>query len=851
MNKLMLIDGNSLLHRAFYAMPLLSTKDGQYTNAVYGFMNMFYSALQQVSPTHVAVAFDRREPTFRHRAFSEYKAGRKETPAELGPQFSLLREVLEEMHVSTIDLAGYEADDLIGTLSRISDESGGECVILSGDKDNLQLVSPLTTVWITKKGISQTEKYTPEHLMESMGLSPAQIIDLKALAGDSSDNIPGIAGVGEKTALRLIAEYGSVQQILDNAGNIKGKLGEKVAASKEIALLSKDLATINRQVPITFTLDDCIYQPLNTEALHKLFASLEFKSLLAKLPKVAQPTAPIQSFAPAQTDDILDEAALSTLKQRFQGDTIAICMDMGDTTSYVYLAENQTQQVRIPLSLTFAFEGFTPDILLPVLRELIVGKKVISYDIKQLMHELECTDITPEGDIMVAQYLLDCIKGSYPLQDILAQYEVASGACAIVHIHNQQCDQLAQAEMTALYRDMELPLIKVLYCMEISGFTVNRNMLLELGDTYAKKLSALSDQIFTLAGETFNINSPKQLGEILFERLGLPHGRKTKTGYSTDVEVLQRLQDDHAIIEPVMEYRQLQKLKSTYIDALVGILDASERVHSSFNQTITATGRISSTDPNLQNIPVRYELGRIIRKAFVPQEGYVLLDGDYSQIELRVLAHMSGDQALIAAFQQGEDIHTATAASVFGVPLSLVTVEQRSAAKAVNFGIVYGISDFGLARNIGVPVYVAAQYIKDYFEQYPQVQEFMERCKAEAKLSGYAITMLGRRRPCPELQSANYNTRSFGERVAMNTPVQGTAADIIKLAMIRVFNTLQAKGMKTRLILQVHDELILEAPLAEVEQAKALLKECMESCYTLHVPLLVEVNAGMSWFDTK
>ncbi len=810
MIKLMLIDGNSLLNRAFYAMPLLTAADGRYTNAVYGFTNMLWSAIEQIAPTHIAVAFDRREPTFRHREYADYKAGRKPMPPELVPQFPLLREVLEVMRIPSVDTAGYEADDIIGTLSRICEEGNGECVVLSGDKDTLQLVSDKTTVWITRKGISQTEKFTPQYLKESMGLTPEQIIDYKALAGDSSDNIPGISSVGEKTALKLLESYKTAEGVLDNAKNIGGKLGQRIEAQREQALLSKRLATIDRSVPLDFTMRDCIYLPADTGVLRREFELLGFRSLLARLPQMQQ------------------EEKRQETREFAKPETINLSGSQGLKEALEDLAKHRQDADKNEVYFIIS-----PD------KETGQRLAYISFDEKRQL----C--------IPVCENLLDCLKGDYPLEGILEKYGLEAGACQTAYIAARQQEALKEQGMLELYKNIELPLIGVLYSMEESGFTVDVSVLRTLGAAFGEEMEALSAQIYDMAGETFNINSTKQLGEILFEKLGLPHGRKTKTGYSTGIEVLQALAEDHPIIPAIMEYRKLQKLKSTYIDGMLPLPDATGRVHSSFNQTVTATGRISSTEPNLQNIPVRTEIGREIRRAFVAREGCVLVDGDYSQIELRVLADMSGDEGLRRAFCSGEDVHTATAASVFGVKKEEVTRRQRSEAKAVNFGIVYGISDFGLARNIGVPVKVAAQYIADYFAKYPGVKAFMDRCRAEAKLNGYAVTMMGRRRPCPELSSSNYNTRTFGERVAMNTPVQGSAADIIKLAMVKVKQELQKRNMNTKLILQVHDELILEAPIEEKEAAQQLLKECMEQCCSLSVPLPVECSSGQNWFETK
>lgn len=843
MEKFLLVDGNSLLNRAFYALPVLSTASGEYTNAVYGFFNMLFSMLDRLEPGYAAVAFDRKEPTFRHKQFAEYKAGRKPMPDELIPQFPLLKSALEEINMPFIEMPGYEADDLLGTLSLMGENSGLECCVLSGDKDVLQLVSDRTTVFLTKKGISELETYTPAFLMEKMGLEPGQIVDLKALMGDSSDNIPGIPGIGEKTALKLLGEYKNVDNLLAHADEIKGKLGEKIAAGRENALLSRQLATIDRNVPIEGGAQQFKFERADEKTLRALFTRLEFKSLLKKLPAGEEE---INKNKQSEIVQLLPEE-LPPL-----GEKIAVYWSL-DETGGLYITDDGQKEYYIKVCDGMLDEGVSPQSALEALSGLFNGRKLIGFDVKALMHALndyKCPLPEEYEDAVLAWYLLEPLKNDYPIEALTEKY--ASGkACAVWAAFEDMLSRLEREGAGALYREIELPLLRVLFDMELIGFRADADVLRELSVEYTGRLNSLSARIFEMAGESFNINSTKQLGSVLFEKLGLPHGRKTKTGYSTDIDVLENLREQHEIIPLIMEYRQIQKIKSTYTDGLLALIQPEGRIHTTFKQTVTATGRISSVEPNLQNIPVRTDEGRNIRRAFIPAEGCVLLDGDYSQIELRVLAHLSGDEHLIKAFNEDEDIHTSTAARVFNVPVGEVDAQMRRAAKAVNFGIIYGISDFGLASNIGVSRRQAGEYIKEYFQSYPKIKEFMDRCVSTAKEKGYAQTIMGRRRPMPELTSSNYNTRTFGERAAMNMPVQGSAADIIKAAMIKTAQALKDKNLKSRLILQVHDELIIEAPEGEAEEAGLLLKECMENVLKLSVPLKVEVKAGKSWYETK
>ena len=832
--KTLLIDGNSLIHRAFYALPLLSAQDGTYTNAVYGFLKMFYRVADEYQPDCIVCAFDVKQPTFRHKRYAEYKAGRKKMPEELVPQLPLLKEILTDLGVRCVEAPGFEADDIIGTYSRLSDEVGGRCVILTGDRDSLQLISESTTVWLTKKGITEVEKLTPEGLKDAYGLTPAQICDLKGLMGDSSDNIPGIAGVGEKTALSLLEKYRSVEGVLENAAEITGKLGEKIRAGGAAAAESKYLATIVRDVDVP-PLAECAYAPPDSERTAEIFARYEFKSLLERTGKtearLSFTTKPFEEFT-------------------FAGDTLAVFITQQEIT----LCPGGQVQYVLPLAVDLLSGGMEKEAAAALLQPFLENPKIrkIFFDSKQAMHFFPYPIAGISGDVMLAEYLIDAGNEDLSFARIAEKYHTAPGAAALCHIFSLQQKELEKKQLSALYRDIELPLARVLFSMEKTGFFVDADILRTLGAEFSQRLNELSAEIFTLSGrESFNINSPKQLGEVLFQDLGLPARRKTKTGYSTDNDVLEQL--EHPIIQPIIEYRQAQKLKSTYVDGMYPLISPKTgRIHSTFNQAVTATGRISSTEPNLQNIPVRTAYGKNIRRAFrAEKDDFLLVNADYSQIELRILAHLSGDETLIRAFLNNEDIHARTAAEVFGTALSDVTPQQRSAAKAVNFGIVYGISDFGLAKNTGVTRKEAAAFIEKYFLKYPKVRKYMDACVQKAKEKGFVTTILGRRREIPQLRAQNHNVRAFGERVAMNAPIQGSAADIIKLALLHVQEGLESSDIDGKLILQVHDELILEVRQKDAQRAAALLKERMEAAAALTVPLVAEANIGRTWFELK
>lgn len=855
--KVLLIDGNSLINRAFFALPPLTAADGRYTNGVYGFLTMFFKGLEEYKPTHILVAFDMKAPTFRHTQYEAYKAGRKAMPEELVPQIPLLKEVLDTLQVPWLGMEGYEADDLLGTYSRMAEEQGGQCVILTGDKDALQLIDGQTAVWLTKKGISETARYDIQALEDQYALRPGQIVDLKGLMGDASDNIPGVAGVGEKTALKLLAEYGTVENLYDHVENISGKLGEKLVAARKDAFLSKTLATIDRRVPVAKTLEDCRYQPGDTGKIRALFEELSFKSLVNRLPapdNTSQPT-PAPRTA-VERIYAMEEAALGEGLQKMQAAKQGAVYLSPSELSFTSEGE---KEYFIPLAHDLLTEGRTLPDALSAVKAILENPGIdkIFYDAKGFSHECFDQQLPVAGikeDIMLAEYLLDAGNTDFSMERLCLKYSTPVSAAGVWAIARYQQAAMEEKGVWNLYKTVELPLLSVLFDMEITGFYVDKAVLQELGAEFSAKIESLRGEIYALSGvENFNINSPKQLGEVLFEKLGLPKGRKTKTGYSTDNDVLEQLASKHPAVPLVIDFRQAQKFKSTYIDGLLGLIsEKTGRIHTTFHQTVAATGRISSKEPNLQNIPVRTPYGRNIRKAFVARDAdHVLVDADYSQIELRILAHLSEDPTLIDAFLRGEDIHTRTAAEVFGIPVAEVLPAQRSAAKAVNFGIVYGISDFGLAQNISVSRKQAGEYIEKYFARYSHVKAFMDGCVAQAKAQGYVTTMLGRRRDIPEIRSGNYNTRSFGERVAMNTPVQGSAADIIKLAMLRVHEGLREAGLRAKLILQVHDELILEAHREDAEASAQLLARMMEQVVQMKVPLLVETKIGRSWYDTK
>lgn len=843
----LLVDGYSLIHRGFHALPLLSS-GGVYTNAVQGFFSMLFKAMTDYQPDYLCVMMDMHAPTFRHAMYEEYKGTRKPTPEELRPQFDVVREILKAMDVRVCELEGYEADDLLGTAARMAGQQDIDAYILTGDRDSLQLAGGNTRIILTKTGISESLLLDAQGVEENYGYSPAQVPDMKGLMGDSSDNIPGIAGIGEKTALKLIKEYGSLDGVLEHADEVKGKLGEKLRGGKEDALLSRDLGTIRTSAPLKLNFADC-----TTEHMTQAFPVLEKYQLTrlaqalrtlagASAQKSAGETEPITR---GEASEAVTEKEISAwLDKHAQGEKFFL---LG--TDDVTVCAEDGSLLRCPLQRDLLGGGLYEDQILRAMRPALESASWVVHGAKAL-------------DKMLAGFALplpkiahDTLLGAYLLSPNQKSYDLAPDADAhtVRELCASQRAKLEEQGMTKLLVEMEQPLTSVLFSMEREGFGVDAAVLERLGEKWRAELGECRAQIYQLTGvEGFNILSPKQLGEVLFDRLGLPAQKKGKAGArSTDAEVLEGLLPYHPAIEPILQYRQLSKLMGTYVDGLLKLIDPNGRVHTTFDQTSTLTGRISSLEPNLQNIPVRTEQGREIRRAFVAGEGKILLDADYSQIELRVLAHLSGDPAMRDAFVKGQDIHARTAAEIGGIAIEQVTPEQRRAAKAVNFGIVYGISGFGLAKNAGVSRKEADAFIEKYFERYPQVHAYMSEMVRRGYELGYTETLFGRRRALPELQSQNRNIRNFGERAAMNTPVQGTAADIIKLAMVRVQDALQKGGLASKLILQVHDELVVEAPLQEADKVSALLRDAMENVVTLSVPLIAEVSRGRSWFEAK
>lgn len=881
--KFMILDGNSLMYRAFYAIPLLTTSEGIFTNAVYGFVNMLLKVIADEQPQCVAVAFDKGRLTFRTEQFDQYKGHRKPTPEELRPQFALAREVLAAMNIPVYELEGYEADDLIGTVTALAEKAGYHNLIVTGDRDTLQLISPDTEVILTRKGISEVEKYGLQKVNERYGLTPAQIIDLKGLMGDSSDNIPGVPGIGEKTALKLLWEFGSIDNIYENLEALSPKLRVKLQANRDKAFLSRQLASIVRDVPYEVELSHCQYGEPDYEALLALFRKLEFRTLIKSFTEKIKAAGPVADTSdageniPCEYRQLSLEAGLEKLAEELDGGELGIYYELSnpdpmlaELTGFSWSAERgKAYYTGIAAGDQTSLFGESENVSqLAAMVGARSGLKKYCHDGKKLLVALDRYGIRWEGidqDTMLAAYLLNPTAQGQDLADLSAKYlgrnyipaAGALDACAradiIAGIQKVLTGKLAENDMVRLYQDVELPLVRILADMEIAGVKADLGQLEEISRELDGKLALITSEIYSLAGEEFNINSTKQLGYIFFEKLNLPVIKKTKTGYSTDVEVLEKLAEEHEIVAKILEYRQLAKLKSTYVDGLAGLVNPrTGKVHTTFNQAVTATGRLSSTEPNLQNIPIRLEEGRRIRRVFVPsQPGYMLVSADYSQIELRVLAHISGDENFIRAFREGEDIHTHTASEVFGVPDAEVTREMRDRAKAVNFGIVYGISDFGLARNIKVTRKEARSYIDGYFLRYPGIKAYMKEIVALAREQGFVSTILNRRRYLPDIFSPNYNIRSFGERTAINTPIQGSAADIIKLAMVRTARELGEKGLKTKMILQVHDELIFEVPEDELEIVIPLVRESMENAVTLEVPLVVEMKKGYNWYDME
>ncbi len=885
--KLLAIDGNSLLNRAFYGIRPLSTREGFPTNAIYGFLTILQRMVEETGPDALCVCFDRREPTFRHLAYEGYKAQRSAMPEELAIQIPKVKEVLDAMNIPRFELSGWEADDLLGTIARRSEEAGYSCLIATGDKDALQLITPKTYVYLvsTRMGKTTTREVDPGKFREEYGFSPKAIVDLKALMGDSSDNIPGVRGVGEKTAMALIQETGSLKALYDNLDSLELKPAvlKKLTEGKEDAFFSQDLATIRCDAPMDFSPQDTLRKPVNQSALLKLFTELEFHRLIESMGlRALQGDAPAQeekSFVATCTmEEVTTRARLLELAQLWENEPHVAVL----TLPYLEGVAIQWQQ---ELALLFQEDCEAYDEALGIIFSPKIRK--ISHETKELMGTLLDRGLSPEGflfDTAIAAYLLAPTDGSYDLDRLAETYyprdfsgkakekrplyleenafsplglrEAAMASFAahctlIAALYDTLRPRLEELGLWELYETMEAPLCLVLVQMERAGFLVDRKALEDFGETLKARILALQSRIHELAGEEFNVNSTQQLGVILFEKLKLPTVKKTKTGHSTNIEVLERLQGMHPIIDAIMEYRQLTKLNSTYVEGLSKVIASDGRIHTSFQNTVTATGRLSSTEPNLQNIPVRTPLGAQIRHMFVAGAGNVLVDADYSQIELRLLAHMAGDQEMQRAFREGRDIHTSTAAQVFGVDPQAVSPEMRRRAKAVNFGIVYGMSEFSLAQDIGVSRKEAGEYMEKYFETFSGVRAYMQNIVKEAREAGYVKTLFGRRRWLPELSSSNFNLRAFGERVALNMPIQGTAADVMKLAMIRVHRALKEEGLEAKLVLQVHDELIVECPEREAQQVKTLLAREMEGAASFAVPLLAEAAVGKSWGEAK
>ena len=857
MEKMVLLDGYSLMYRAYHALQTpMSAPDGTPTNAVHGFVMMLLKVIGEERPDGLAVAFDMHAPTFRKEIFDGYKATRKPMPDDLRAQDPIIRELIARMEIPILECPGYEADDILGTVSKACEEAGRQVLLVTGDRDSFQLSGEHTTILYTRKGISDTCRVTPEYVRETYGVEPKQLIDVKSLMGDASDNIPGVTGVGEKTALRLIQTYGSLEETLANAETKeKGKLREKLLTGAEQARMSRSLAEIVRSAPVEMDFDGWKLGKLSggiprLKELGMNMAAKKLGEVAAELCPDAVELGPVQEAPKAKVERL---QSLDELRARCEGaeELDWAALHLGAELSLSAPGMN----VALPLGGDLLSAGVSDaeavEAALPLLKR---ASRVELWNVKALPLAADSLEGSA-FDVMLAAYVLSPQHRSFAA-DALCEDEGVAGfaVCPAEAIHRlavQQDEQLRARDLDGVFRDIEMPLAFVLRDMEREGFLVDAEALRQLGVSFDGTIARLTDEIAELAGERINLNSPKQLGEMLFERMGLPAPKKTRTGYSTSAEVLEELAAEHPVCAKILEYRKYSKLRSTYIDSLIQLRDDAGRVHTHFDQVGTATGRLSSSEPNLQNIPVRTELGREIRGAFIARPGHVLVDADYSQIELRVLAHISGDATMIDAFRKGEDIHARTAAEVYGVPFDQVTHQMRSASKAVNFGIVYGISDFALAKNIGVSRREARDFINRYFERYPGVKAYMEQSVQDARERGYAVTLMGRRRYLPELASSNFNVRSFGERCAMNSPIQGTAADIIKLAMIRVDRELKRRGMRTKLILQVHDELILEAPAEEADAAAALLKECMEGVMQLEVPLQTDITTGGDWRACK
>ena len=859
----LIVDGNSLMYRAFHALPLMDA-EGVYTNAIYGFLNMLLKVIKEEDVRYIAVCFDEHGPTFRHTAYPDYKAGRSATPDELRQQFRTIRELLTDIGVKWYTLMGWEADDLLGTLSLRAEGSDVRPLLLTGDRDALQLVDGVTELMFTRKGISETILFTPAKVHEEYGFSPEQVTDWKGLAGDSSDNIPGIPGIGDKTAVKLLQKYGTLENVLASTAKEKGKLREKLETWPDQARMCKELATIRRDAPVDFRLAECALPDLKAAipALKKLRLNALIKRISGEgattsaSPAASAPADDVAllTLLPFGEATVIDTAeALDHWLASLTDKAHPIALHMGDISMSIAAQDGSFAVVNLGGDLLMP--GLAPAEVLTALAPVLRAHPAIVHDGKRLWHQLHKMKLALpdkyDWDTMLGAYLINPQEKSYTYAALRG--ELPDDARGVLSLATWQKQKIAADQMLHLMQDVEMPLSRVLFNMEVDGFTVDTAFLRQLGERYTAQIEEAKQAVFKAAGvKPFNLNSTQQLGDVLFDQLGLPHGKKTSRGYSTSAEVLESLRDiAPEIIDPLLRYRQLTKLNSTYIEGLLRLTEQNGRVHSTFDQVATATGRISSSEPNLQNIPVRTEEGREIRQAFLPREGWVLLDADYSQIELRLMAHFSGDEAMLSAFRTGQDVHARTASEIFDVPLSEVDSTLRSRAKAVNFGIIYGISGFGLARNTGVSQQEAKSFISRYFAKYPGVKRFMDTAVADGQENGYALTLMGRRRYLPELTASNAMVREFGKRAAMNTPVQGTAADIIKLAMVRVEEALRREGLQSRLILQVHDELLLECPPEEVATASRILQEAMEGVITLSVPLSAEVHEGTNWAEAK
>ena len=891
--KLVLVDGHSILNRAFFGIPDLTNSEGLHTNAVYGFLNILFKILDEEQPDYLTVAFDVHAPTFRHKMYDAYKGTRKPMAEELRQQVPLMKEMLTAMGVTIVEKEGYEADDLLGTIAKQSEAQGLEVSIVSGDRDLLQLASDHIKIRIpkTKRTGTEIEDYLAKDVVEKYQVTPLQFIDVKALMGDSADNIPGVPGIGEKTATALIVSYGSIENAHDHLEEIKpNRAKQNLSEHYDMAQMSKELATIEIHAPIEYSLEDAKLGNLFTEEAYLMCKRLEFKNMLSRFDIDAP-----KNLAEEHFTFVTDKKQISDiLKKAKKAGHIGCCLLPGEgiiTEQLSLFEQPKEQQVIEGMSIAFSEEDIyylsagtevSAEELLEEIRELSGGQtKVSVMDLKETLKTLPLPENDRYFDASVAAYLLNPLKNDYPYEDLAKDYAglmipsktdllgkespvkakqakpeaFLKYICYMAYIpwktRDRLLEELNNTGMQTLYDTIELPLVYTLSDMEKEGVHVDAEELKRYGEELAAQIAVLEKEIYEGAGETFNINSPKQLGHILFEKLEMPYGKKTKTGYSTAADVLEKLAVEYPLVSKILEYRQLAKLKSTYADGLANFIEEDGRIHTNFQQTVTATGRLSSTDPNLQNIPIRMELGRMIRKVFLPKDGYVFVDADYSQIELRILAHMSGDEMLIQAYREAQDIHRMTASQVFHTPFEEVTDLQRRNAKAVNFGIVYGISSFGLSQDLSISKKEAQEYIERYFESYPKIKEFLDGCVEKAKKDGYSVTMFGRRRPLPEISSSNFMQRSFGERIAMNAPIQGTAADIIKIAMNRVHRRLIDEGLKSRLLLQVHDELLIEAGPDEVDEVKKILDEEMKGAADLSVELEIDTHTGKNWYEAK